>query len=747
MSNYLDQLNPVQRQAATHINGPTMIIAGAGSGKTRVLTFRIAYLLENGVEPYQVLALTFTNKAAKEMRNRVEQLVGPQARSLWMGTFHSVFAKILRFEATRINYPQNFTIYDTDDSKSLIRSILKEMNLDDKTYKPNQVLARISSAKNRLISWQQYSKDAELVLEDEASGKPHIAKIYQAYQTRAFRSGAMDFDDLLFNTNVLFRDHIEVLNKYQQKFHHILVDEYQDTNLSQYLIARKLAAVRRNLCVVGDDAQSIYAFRGADIQNILNFEKDYPEAEIFRLEQNYRSTQSIVEVANSVIRHNKAQLKKNVWTSNDAGEPISVIKAESDNEEARLVCQRIFEEKNKSAGRNKDFAILYRTNAQSRPLEEALRKLNLKYRIVGGLSFYERKEVKDLMAYLRLAVNPNDEEAFKRVINYPKRGIGDTTLAKMMVVANDNGVSVWEVASQIRMVLQGKIVGEIESFVNLIRSFSIIAQGHDAFSVVDHVAKASGIIRDLTADKSIEGVSRYENIQSLLSGVQQFVNQPDVDDKSLASWLQDVALLTDEDRNSTNDDVITLMTIHSSKGLEFKHVFVVGMEEELFPSMMMTGSKESLEEERRLFYVAITRAEKNLCLSFATSRFRFGNVRMMEPSRFLNEIDARYLKVEKKMEMDSQEPSFRFSDQFKRAGQRKVTPTAPTIAPHTPSPDFVPTDIRLLQPGKRVEHPKFGFGIVKEIDLASPDKKATVIFDHNGEKTMMLGFAKLMMLD
>lgn len=747
MSNYLDQLNPVQRQAATHISGPTMIIAGAGSGKTRVLTFRIAYLLDNGVEPYQVLALTFTNKAAKEMRNRVEQLVGPQARSLWMGTFHSVFAKILRFEATRINYPQNFTIYDTDDSKSLIRSILKEMNLDDKTYKPNQVLARISSAKNRLISWQQYSKDAELVLEDEASGKPHIAKIYQAYQTRAFRSGAMDFDDLLFNTNVLFRDHIDVLNKYQQKFHHILVDEYQDTNLSQYLIARKLAAVRRNLCVVGDDAQSIYAFRGADIQNILNFEKDYPEAEIFRLEQNYRSTQSIVEVANSVIRHNKAQLKKNVWTSNDAGEPITVIKAESDNEEARLVCQRIFEEKNKNAGRNKDFAILYRTNAQSRPLEEALRKLNLKYRIVGGLSFYERKEVKDLMAYLRLAVNPNDEEAFKRVINYPKRGIGDTTLAKMMVVANDNGVSVWEVASQIRMVLQGKIVGEIESFVNLIRSFSIIAQGQDAFSVVDHVAKASGIIRDLTADKSIEGVSRYENIQSLLSGVQQFVNQKDVEDKSLASWLQDVALLTDEDRNNANDDVITLMTIHSSKGLEFKHVFVVGMEEELFPSMMMTGSKESLEEERRLFYVAITRAEKNLCLSFATSRFRFGNVRMMEPSRFLNEIDARYLKVEKKLEMDIQEPSFRFSDQFKRAGQRKVTPAAPAIAPHTPSPDFTPTDIRLLQPGKRVEHPKFGFGIVKDIDLTSPDKKATVIFDHNGEKTMMLGFAKLMMLD
>lgn len=746
MSNYLDQLNPIQRSAATHIEGPTMIIAGAGSGKTRVLTFRIAYLLEKGVEPYNILSLTFTNKAAKEMRTRVEKLVGPPARSLWMGTFHSVFAKILRMEATRINYPQNFTIYDTDDSKSLIRSILKEMNLDDKTYKPNQVLSRISSAKNRLISWQQYAQNGELVLEDETSGKPHLAKIYQAYQNRAFRSGAMDFDDLLFNTNVLFRDHIDILNKYQQKFHHILVDEYQDTNLSQYLIARKLAAVRRNLCVVGDDAQSIYAFRGADIQNILNFEKDYPEAEIFRLEQNYRSTQSIVEVANSVIRHNKAQLKKNVWTSNDAGELIEVIKAESDNEEARLVCQSIFEEKVTNSCQNRDFAILYRTNAQSRPLEEALRKLNLRYRIIGGLSFYERKEIKDLMGYLRLAVNPNDEEAFKRVINYPKRGIGDTTMAKMMVLANDNGISVWEVASQIRQALQGKIVGEIESFANLIKSFGLIASSQDAFAVVDHIAKASGIIRDLTADKSIEGVSRYENIQSLLSGVQQFVKDPDTEDKSLAAWLQDVALLTDEDRNKNDDDVITLMTIHSSKGLEFKNVFVVGLEEELFPSMMMVGSKESLEEERRLFYVGITRAEKKLTLSYATSRFRFGNVRMMEPSRFLNEIDTKYLKMAKKMEVEAPQPSFRFSDQFKRPG-KAASPAAPTIVPHTPSANFIPSPVNQLRAGQRIEHPKFGFGTIQSLDLQSPDKKTTVLFDKNGEKTLILGFAKLMVLE
>lgn len=745
MSNYLDQLSEVQRKAVTHITGPTMIIAGAGSGKTRVLTYRIAYLMEQGVEPYNIMALTFTNKAAKEMRTRIEALVGPAARSLWMGTFHSIFAKILRYEAEKINYPPNFTIYDTDDSKSLIRSILKEMNLDDKTYKPNQVLGRISSAKNRLISWQQYAQDAELVLEDEASGKPQLAKIYQMYQTRAFRSGAMDFDDLLFNANVLFRDHLDVLNKYQQKFHHLMVDEYQDTNLAQYLIARKLAAVRRNLCVVGDDAQSIYAFRGADIQNILNFERDYPEAEIFRLEQNYRSTQNIVEVANSVIRHNKAQLKKNVWTANDQGEFIEVIKAESDNEEARLVGSAIFEEKVKSSLKNKDFAILYRTNAQSRPLEEALRKLNLRYRIVGGLSFYERKEIKDLMAYLRLAVNPKDEEAMKRVINYPKRGIGDTTLAKIMVLANDNDVSAWDIVSNIRVAMSGKIVGEIESFANLIKSFIIIAQAKDAFSVAEHVAKASGIIRDLTEDKTVEGISRYENIQSLLSGVQQFVNDPEVEDKSLATYLQEVSLLTDEDRNKKDDDAITLMTIHSSKGLEFKNVFIVGMEEELFPSMMMTGSKEGLEEERRLFYVAVTRAEKKLTLSYAVSRFRFGSLRGMEPSRFLNEIDTRYLKMVRKFEVEEQ-PTFRFSDQFQRKPKAAIPAPAKVVA-HTVSSNFVASDPTALKPGLRVEHPKFGFGVVQSLDLASPDKKATILFDTNGQKTLILSFAKLMVLN
>lgn len=746
MGNFLDELNEVQRKAVTHTEGPTMIIAGAGSGKTRVLTYRIAHLIDKGVEPFHILALTFTNRASKEMRNRVEKLVGTAARSLWMGTFHSVFAKILRSEAPRINFPQNFTIYDTDDSKSLIKTILKEMSLDDKTYKPNQVLSRISSAKNRLIGWEQYARDAELVLEDEASGKPMMAKIYQAYQTRAFRSGAMDFDDLLFFTNILFRDHLDILNKYQQKFHHILIDEYQDTNLAQYLIARKLAAVRRNICVVGDDAQSIYAFRGADIQNILNFEKDYPDAEIFRLEQNYRSTQSIVEVANSIIRHNKAQLKKNVWTSNDKGEFIEVIKAGSDNEEARLVAQGIYEDKVQASLRNKDFAILYRTNAQSRALEESLRKLNLKYRIIGGISFYERKEIKDLMAYLRLAINPNDEEALKRVINYPKRGIGDTTLARIMVIANENGVPVWEVVSNIRFALQGKIVGEIESFANLIKSFSIMATAKNAFEVVDHVAKSSGIIRDLTADKTIEGISRYENIQSLLSGVQQFVNDPETEDKSLTAYLQDVALLTDEDRNKKDEDAITLMTIHSSKGLEFKQVYVVGMEEELFPSMMMTGTQQDLEEERRLFYVAVTRAEQKLTLSYATTRFRFGSLRVMEPSRFLNEIDARYLKVSRKIAAEPEEPAFRFSEQFKRPGQKAGMPAAPKIVAHTVSANFVPSDVSQLKPGLRVEHPKFGFGTIQDVDTKSPDKKARILFDLNGEKTLILSFAKLMIV-
>ncbi len=746
MSNFLDQLNDIQRKAVTHTEGPSMIIAGAGSGKTRVLTYRIAYLLSKGVEPYNILSLTFTNRASKEMRNRVEALVGGHAKSLWMGTFHSVFAKILRTEAPKLNFPQNFTIYDTDDSKSLIKSILKEMNLDDKTYKPGQVLSRISSAKNRLISWDQYAKDPELVMEDEATGKPQMAKIFQMYQTRAFRSGAMDFDDILFFTNVLFRDHLDVLNKYQQKFHHVLVDEYQDTNLAQYLIARKLAAVRRNICVVGDDAQSIYAFRGADIQNILNFEKDYPDAEIFRLEQNYRSTQNIVEIANSVIRHNKAQLKKNVWTSNAQGEPIEVLKAESDNEEARMVAQSIFEEKVKSACRNKDFAILYRTNAQSRPLEEALRKLNLKYRIVGGLSFYDRKEIKDLMGYLRLAVNQNDEEAFKRVINYPKRGIGDTTLAKIQVVANDNGVPIWDVVSNIKLVLQGKAVGEIESFVNLIKSFSILATAKNAFEVVDHIAKASGIVRDLTADKSIEGIGRYENIQSLLSGVQQFVNDPEVEDKSLAVYLQDVALLTDEDRNKKDEDAITLMTIHSSKGLEFKNVFLVGLEEELFPSMMMTGSREDLEEERRLFYVAVTRAEHRLTFSYASSRFRFGTVRPMEPSRFLNEVDAKYLKVSKKLDME-ESSGMRFSDQFKRPASKSNSVAPLQIVAHTVSANFTPSDVSKLKIGLRVEHQKFGFGTVQDLDIQSPDKKAKILFDNHGEKTLILGFAKLMVVE
>ena len=746
MNSILDQLNEVQRKAVTHNQGPVMIIAGAGSGKTRVLTYRMAWLLAQGVEPYNILALTFTNKAAKEMRNRIEALSGSAARGLWMGTFHSVFAKILRMEAERINYPKNFTIYDTDDAKSLIRSILKEMNLDDKTYKPNQVLSRISSAKNRLISWQQYSADAELVMEDGESGRPHMAKIYQMYQTRAFRSGAMDFDDLLFNTNVLFRDHPDILNRYQHKFHYVLVDEYQDTNLSQYLIARKLAAVNRNICVVGDDAQSIYAFRGADIQNILNFEKDYPDAEIFRLEQNYRSTSNIVELANSVIKHNKGQLKKNVWTANEAGEPIPLIKAESDNEEARLVVQSIFEEKLKSSCMNKDFAILYRTNAQSRPLEEALRRLNLKYRIVGGLSFYERKEVKDLMAYLRLAVNPLDEEALKRVINYPKRGIGDTTLAKMAVVANENGVALWDVVANIRHVLQGRAAGEIESFANLIKSFGIIASGQSALEVVDHVAKASGIVRELTADRTPEGIGRYENIQSLISGVQQFVADPENEEKTLASWLQNVALLTDEDRNKENDDVITLMTIHSSKGLEFKNVYVVGLEDGLFPSMMMGGSREDLEEERRLFYVAITRAEKKLTLSYAVSRFRYGSVSMMEPSRFLTEIDPKFLSIAKKFEIEAQ-PAFRFSDQFGSKGKKPSATTGPQIVAHTPSDNFKASDVSALKSGQRVEHQKFGFGTVETMDVSGPDRKAKINFDKNGEKTLILSFAKLMILD
>lgn len=584
MSDYLESLNEPQREGVINTEGPCMIIAGAGSGKTRVLTLRIAHLIKSKqVDPFNILALTFTNKAAKEMRHRIEKMVGADARNLWMGTFHSVFARILRAEAHHLGYPNNFTIYDTDDSKSLLRSVIKEMGLDDTQYKVNTVFNRISSAKNRLVSWQDYLSNPIFAADDAANMRPEIGNIYRAYSLRCFKSGAMDFDDLLFNTDRLFKEHLQVLNKYQHRFQYALVDEFQDTNLCQYFIIRKLAAVNQNICVVGDDAQSIYAFRGADISNILNFEKDYPDLRIIKLEQNYRSTQTIVEAANSVIAKNKVQLPKKVWTSNEEGNLIELIKAVSDNEEGKLIATSIFEEKMQHQLKFSDFVILYRTNSQSRAIEEALRRMNIKYKVVGGLSFYQRKEIKDTLAYLRYSLNQQDEASFRRIINTPKRGIGDTTIDKIIVAANDHTMSIWEVLQNITSFLGGTAVGRIDDFVTKIKRFGIEIQNKDAYEAASEIAKSSGLLKELYEDKTVEGLSRYENVQELLNAIKEYVDDPEKEDKSLGAFLQEVSLLTGQDEDKDNDpEVVTLMTIHMAKGLEYNYVYIVGLEEDLF---------------------------------------------------------------------------------------------------------------------------------------------------------------------
>ncbi|MCB2410327.1 ATP-dependent helicase [Hymenobacter lucidus] len=743
---YNKLLNPSQAAAVLQIDGPCMIIAGAGSGKTRVLTYRIANLLEQGVDPFNILALTFTNKAAKEMRARIEKVVGPDAKNVWMGTFHSVFAKILRSEADKIGFPRHFTIYDTQDSKTLVTQIVKELDLDDKLYKPSMVLGRISAAKNKLISVQQYVNDPVIRQDDEAALRPKIGAIYQQYASRCFKAGAMDFDDLLFNTNVLFKDHPDVLNKYQNIFKYVMVDEYQDTNYSQYLITRKLAAKERNICVVGDDAQSIYAFRGADITNILNFEKDYPELQVFKLEQNYRSTKNIVKAANSVIKNNKAQLRKDVFSDNEDGTLIEVIKAASDNEEGKLVANSIYEDKMNHHLSYDNFAILYRTNAQSRAMEEALRKLNIKYKIVGGLSFYQRKEIKDLVAYLRLTVNHNDEQALRRVINYPKRGIGDTTISKLINTAEESNHTMWEVVSNANSFLTARIANPIETFAEQIKSYAVLAAKEDAFEAAKFIAKNSGMIEELYADKSIEGLSRYENIQELLNGVKAYTEDPEREDKSLASFLQDIALVTDADTKDAKDDgeSVTMMTIHSAKGLEFRNVYIVGMEENLFPSQMMITSRADLEEERRLFYVAITRAEKKLTLSYATSRYQWGNLRSCEKSRFLDEIDPQFVDFKFSSAGPGESP---FGHVVER--RSNLIPPAPrkmVAKGYTPPADFQPSDTSNLQTGQRVEHPKFGFGKVTKLEVQQGSTKAIIDFEEVGEKTLLLSFAKLRVL-
>ncbi len=765
----LDHLNDVQRTAVVATNGPVMVIAGAGSGKTRVLTYRVAYLVESGVDPFHILALTFTNKAAREMKERIVRLVGHEAANVWMGTFHSVFARILRIESQYLGFPSNFTIYDTDDSKRVIKNLIKENNLDDKVYQPGYILNRISAAKTSLLSAEEYMANPELTEFDTTSGKPLTGHLYTQYQARLKKSSAMDFDDLLFNMNILLRDFPDVLYKYQQKFSYILVDEYQDTNFAQYLIIKKLAANNENICVVGDDAQSIYAFRGANIQNILNFRQDYPEHQVFKLEQNYRSSRTIVQAANRVIANNKNQIFKEIWTENDEGARIRVIHASTDGEEANQVAQSIFEIKMNHQQKNSAFAILYRTNAQSRAHEEALRRLNIPCRVYGGVSFYQRKEIKDLLSYFRLSINPNDDDALLRIINYPARGIGKTTVEKLIVTAEEQKRSLFAmiddpVTSSLRFA-EG-ITHKIYGFVTMMQSFGAMIANRNAFEMAKHIAASSGLLKDLYDDKTPEGVSRYENIEELLNAIKEFSESPRINPetgemeanviRTLDEFMQDVALFTDTDKSSPDDDdKVNLMSIHSAKGLEFPNVYVTGLEENLFPSIQSLNSRADLEEERRLFYVAITRAQTRLYLSFAENRYRWGQLTVCEPSRFLTEIPDELLDYPKKTVQPS--PGFRSLNNWSAslpglkssAGKPVVTTT---YKKHTDQPPAVPeyetvtgplAEVESIVAGIEVIHERFGKGKVVSVDGAGPNRKATVFFPAVGQKQLLLKFARL----
>ncbi|MCP4521620.1 MAG: UvrD-helicase domain-containing protein [Cytophagales bacterium] len=739
---YLEGLNPAQRSAVEQIEGPVMIIAGAGSGKTRVLTYRIAHLIEQDVKPYQILSLTFTNKAAREMRSRIESVVGAEAQKIWMGTFHSVFSKILRFEADKIKYPKEFTIYDTDDCKSLIRSIVKDLGLDDKLYRPALVMGRISFAKNKLISYRKYSSHPLCHGEDESNGFPEIHKIYQIYQEKCFRAGAMDFDDLLFNTNVLFQQFPEVLEKYQKRFKYIMVDEFQDTNISQYTITKALADAHNNIAVVGDDAQSIYAFRGANIDNILNFEKDYPKLNVYKLEQNYRSTSTIVQAANAVIATNTEQFEKNSFTDNKSGELIDIYATTTDSDEAKSVTDQIFDIRQQHQAQYKDFAILYRTNVQSRKMEESLRKMSIPYKIFGGMSFYQRKEIKNIIAYLRVVNNPNDEEALKRIINYPKRNIGDTTISKVILHAYNNSILLWDALLSAHTYLPARAATSIKKFTILIDHFRDIAKEKNAYETTNHIAKVSGMMQDLESDRSVEGIARQENMNEMLNGIQEFVENPNhIEDNSLGAFLQEISLLTDLDKdNDQEEDFVSLMTIHSSKGLEFKNVFLVGMEEEIFPSTLRTSSLKELEEERRLFYVAITRAEHRLVLSYALKRWKYGKEIECNPSRFLKEIPNRFL-AHRSIIQTQEAPATQNNTNYRSL--LESLPKNKVITAHKVSKNFTPSDTSLLAAGMRVEHPKFGFGTVQQVEGKEGNRKAIINFDKEGEKTLLLSFAKL----
>lgn len=770
MQHYISQLNEAQQQPVFQKDGPMIIIAGAGSGKTRVLTVRISYLMSLGVDAFNILALTFTNKAAREMKRRIADIVGTnEAKNLWMGTFHSVFARILRSEADKLGFPSNFTIYDTQDSVRLISAIIKEMQLDKDIYKPKQILGRISSYKNSLITVKAYLNNPELQEQDAMSKKPRLGEIYANYVDRCFKAGAMDFDDLLLKTNELLNRFPDVLAKYQDRFRYILVDEYQDTNHSQYLIVRALSDRFQNICVVGDDAQSIYAFRGANINNILNFQKDYENVKTYRLEQNYRSTKNIVEAANSIIDKNKTKLEKIVWTANDFGPKVKVHRSITDGEEGRFVASEIFEQKMRNQMLNGQFAILYRTNAQSRAMEDALRKRDIPYRIYGGLSFYQRKEIKDVLCYLRLVINPKDEEALVRVINYPARGIGDTTIEKLTVAANHYKRSVFEVMENIDKIdlkLNSGTKQKLEDFVTMIKSFQIINEQQDAFVLTEHVAKKTGLIQELKKDETPEGIARIENIETLMGGIKDFIEgQREIDGArgALSEFLEDVALATDLDRDTGDDDRVALMTIHLAKGLEFPYVFVVGMEEDLFPSAMSLNTRSELEEERRLFYVALTRAEHQAYLTYAQSRYRWGKLVDGEPSRFIEEIKDEYLEYINPMDSGYRYKPTIDLDIFGDIDKSKLRLTKPTAG--TPPKKYgdepvSSANIRKLKPignapsnsnlfdskltiGNIVIHERFGKGEVVSLEGAGADKKAEIKFEVGGIKKLLLRFAKL----
>lgn len=768
MQEYLNGLNEPQREAVTHIKGPLMIVAGAGSGKTKVLTTRIAHLMNNGVDAFNILALTFTNKAAAEMKERIERILGnAEARNLYIGTFHSVFARILRAEAHRIGYPNSFTIYDTDDSRSVIKTVVNELNLDDKHYKPNIVGSRISSAKNALVGPAEYATDYYIQQEDMRANRPAIAQVYAAYANRCFKNGAMDFDDLLLKMYELLKNFPEVLHKYQHKFKYILIDEYQDTNPVQYQITKLLAAVHENICVVGDDAQSIYSFRGATIENILQFQKDYDDVKVVKLEQNYRSSKNIIHVANEVIRNNKGQIPKNLWTDNAEGDKIRLVRTMTDNDEGRFVADTIQEQKLRNHYLNRDFAILYRTNAQSRSFEESLRRMGIPYRIYGGVSFYQRKEIKDFLAYLRVIINTKDEEALKRIINYPVRGIGKTTIEKCVIIANERNIPMFDVLTRAaEFGFKAGTLEALQNFVTMIRYFQSLLTEKNAYDVAVQVGKHTNIVKELFNDKTTEGLARYENIQELLNSIKEWIESPanedgEVGNKSLGAYLQQITLLTDADDDKENSDVVKLMTIHAAKGLEFGCVFVAGVEESLFPSGMAINTREELEEERRLFYVAVTRAKQRLWLTYANSRYRFGQLVQNEPSRFIDEMPEQY--IDKSYAGGGARNSTGFDQRFggfgaaparkapvsRQPSKPEYLPPAPPnkVVEHKPSIDFVASDVSALQAGQEVEHQKFGFGRIVAIEGSNHNPIATIQFQLNGEKKIMLNYAKLRIVE